>query len=505
MANSKFSIFILTIIIFFFACGDNSESNNNTSTPESTATNSTDSKQQKTPTSYKNIETVDAKPFEEKEMIFAWVDKLNIRDASNLKAKTITAVESNDALKFTGEQSDQIEEIVLRGVAYDEPWLKIITPDDKEGWVYGGAVKRKSESKGNAPITDTKFDFPHFGNFDLSTWKKLGTRLEGEEVDIQITTYQKGDQILEVTSSEMGEFYYGYDYKLMDRSEKILKHRSFSFTSDGKMLEEKVKDYSTNTEYTRNQTLKKHFYQLNAKPVMVNGKWTNRTFKDETTSAVPSKTTTTSIVLQPFELLDCANHVEKEFDCACFFSTEDYYKGQAIFGSNMDKAACVKVEGELNALYPDWEDRDYKAELKKLAESKDWIVVRDGGVEYFGKPLSDYKYGNGTEFLTDVILASGKKIDAIPIKNTATGMAIREIRDEANDAIAAAKAYRSKGGNDPLTILKMDNRRYDVIVRYRQITQYEGEANKYEGRITLLSHRTKKILDERTIKGNCGC
>ena len=214
-----------------------------------------------------------------KDLIFAWVDKLNVRDNASLKGKTIASVDSDAALEFTGVKSGDVETIVLRGVAYEDLWYKIVTADGKEGWVFGGAVKRQGESKGNVSITDTKFAFPYFGDFDLSTWKNLGTRTEGEEVDNEITSYQKGNRILEITSSDMGEMYYGYDYKLKDIDGNMIKERSFSFNGNEKLLEEKVKDYTIFTQYTRKQTLKKHWHQLNAKPVMVNGNWTKVTVR----------------------------------------------------------------------------------------------------------------------------------------------------------------------------------------------------------------------------------
>ncbi len=221
------------------------------------------------------------------EVLFPWVDKLKIRDASNLIGNTIATVDRKDALGFTGEQSEQAEEIVLRGVVYDENWLKVITPDKKEGWVFGGAVKRKGEQKGTPLLSDKKFSFPHFGTFDLSTWKDLGTQTGGDEVDYSTTTYQKRNEILEVITTDIGEFHYGYDYKLMDGEKKILKTRSFSFsaTPDGATNEivETVKDFMVNKEFTRKQNLRAHFYQLNAKPKMVNGPWSESDM--ETTNA----------------------------------------------------------------------------------------------------------------------------------------------------------------------------------------------------------------------------
>lgn len=267
--HARYSFFIL-VIILFGNCGDSSSSSANDSakpTTDKTKTSSNDKKEETV------LEKNEAEPFKEKDMLYAWVDKLNIRDEASLKGKTINSVNSNDALEFTGEKSGNTETIVLRGVAYQDLWYKIITNDDQEGWVFGGAVKRKKEEKGNAPITETDFEFPHFGKFALSEWKKINSKSEGEEVDVEITTYQKGDQFLEISSSSMGEFHYGYIHKLMDKTKNLLKERSFSFTGDGLELNESVKDFSKKTEYKRSQKLEKHFYQLNAKPLMVNGVW----------------------------------------------------------------------------------------------------------------------------------------------------------------------------------------------------------------------------------------
>lgn len=109
------------------------------------------------------------------------------------------------------------------------------------------------------------------------------------------------------------------------------------------------------------------------------------------------------------------------------------------------------------------------------------------------------------EFLTDVILASGKNISDISIQSSSESDIVKHLQDQNQKAIAKAKEYKTKGGDDPLTILKMDNRTYDIFVRTQQVTMYEGEANKYEGKITLLKNRGREILETRIIKGTCGC
>ena len=206
-----------------------------------------------------------------------------------------------------------------------------------------------------------------------------------------------------------------------------------------------------------------------------------------------------------FNSSDCSNHFDSSpFTCECAFSINGGPKDPSIFISNMGDNACVKVFGQLNALRPDWEGRDYKAELKALSKATTWLTVDGNNIHYFGKPLSFYKYENGVDLLTDVILASGEVIDNIDIPSAANEVA-KEMDAQVKTAIAKARMYKEKGGNDPLTILKYDNRLYDLFVRYRQTTQYEGEANMYEGKVTLLKNRMNEILETQAFKGTCGC
>ena len=211
-------------------------------------------------------------------------------------------------------------------------------------------------------------------------------------------------------------------------------------------------------------------------------------------------------ILGSFYSAVCSDHFEIEpFECECFFSLNGESKEPAVFVSNMEERACVKVNGQLNALYPDWEERDYQKELKELSNSNAWMSVDGDQVNYFGKPLSFYKYENAVEFLTDLVLASGRNMDKIPMQNSGINEVTKKLEAQAQQAIAKAKAYQAKGVDDPLMIVKFDNRSYDVFLRFRQTTQFEGEANHYEGKITLLKNRTTEILATKFLKGTCGC
>ena len=74
-------------------------------------------------------------------MLYAWVDKLRLRAKPDTKSDIVKELAEGEALVFTGEKTDFSQKVNLRGVMYDEPWMKVITEDDREGWVYAGGVK----------------------------------------------------------------------------------------------------------------------------------------------------------------------------------------------------------------------------------------------------------------------------------------------------------------------------------------------------------------------------
>ncbi len=73
--------------------------------------------------------------------IYVWVDKLRLRAEPTTQSEMVTALKEGQALTFLDERSDFTEKINLRGILFDEPWLKVSTKNDQEGWVYGGGVK----------------------------------------------------------------------------------------------------------------------------------------------------------------------------------------------------------------------------------------------------------------------------------------------------------------------------------------------------------------------------
>ena len=261
---------ICYLVILLFACN---QSSNNNAKNDSSATTAVD-------TTSKKDNNQEEKIISDK--IYPWVDKLNIRDQSGTEGKVIASVNSGDALELTNTKSGKMETIVLRGVAYEDYWYKVRTSDGKEGWVFGGAIKQKNETKGNPPMTKEKFDFPYFGKYDLSGLGKTGPTdvSESEEMDESLVSYHKDDEILKIFTWDMGDMGYGYRYLLQDGNEEdlILKEREISFSpgfDQPNTISEIVKDYTQKPakQYSRIQKINASRIDLKPFPLMASGSW----------------------------------------------------------------------------------------------------------------------------------------------------------------------------------------------------------------------------------------
>lgn len=109
------------------------------------------------------MEEVVEKPAEV--MLYAWVDKLRLRAKPDTKSDIVKELAEGEPLVFTGEKTEFSQKVNLRGVMYDEPWMKVITGDDKVGWVYAGGVKlyQQATDKSKAPY-DQCFQLLELGN-----------------------------------------------------------------------------------------------------------------------------------------------------------------------------------------------------------------------------------------------------------------------------------------------------------------------------------------------------
>ena len=214
----------------------------------------------------------------------AWVDGLFLRAEPEQGATVLTQVAAATPLTYTGESSSGSEILVLRGIVFEEPWLKVRTADDQEGWVYGGGVRRAEESRGSGYRSAAQFDFPHFGNFNLSGWKQEPTtETSGGDATRTRTVYTRSDQNLAVQLTEVGEYGYEINYILTDAAGNDLKTRTLIFEVDPHYrLIETVTDYTVSPpiRYRRTQQMPTHYSQLNTIPQLATGDWTSTTLAE---------------------------------------------------------------------------------------------------------------------------------------------------------------------------------------------------------------------------------
>lgn len=68
------------------------------------------------------------------------LDEVRLREAPGEDGKVLRSLPKGAVLYDLGEVSDFTTKVQLRGIQFDEPWLKVRTEDGTEGWVYGGAL-----------------------------------------------------------------------------------------------------------------------------------------------------------------------------------------------------------------------------------------------------------------------------------------------------------------------------------------------------------------------------
>lgn len=70
------------------------------------------------------------------------VDKLNLRELPSKDGKIIAQLAEGMFVTGTGEKSPNKEEATLRGIPYNEPYIRVSAPGAGQaaGWVYGGAL-----------------------------------------------------------------------------------------------------------------------------------------------------------------------------------------------------------------------------------------------------------------------------------------------------------------------------------------------------------------------------
>ena len=205
---------------------------------------------------------------------YAWVDYLNLRDAPSTQGKVLSSLRTTDRLSLTGKESPEAESVILRGKLYREPWYEVTTEKDRKGWVFGGALKKQDEKKGNPPLSVTRFNYPYFGDFDLSRWEERDAPAGEESGDYAITRsrYEGDGQVLDITEGE-GEYGYYIEHALKNQRGQPLKTRLLLYDNNSLTVMEKITDYMERqpVTYRRSLMVDKPYQALKGKILLLDG------------------------------------------------------------------------------------------------------------------------------------------------------------------------------------------------------------------------------------------
>lgn len=113
--------FLFFSLLFFLSCGDD-QNNQNQSVDITTDT-----------TAQVVLQNVPTR-------LIVGLDHLRLREKAGEAGKEIAMLKKGTILYETGEVSNFSSRIKLRGVWFEEPWVKVKTEDGIEGWVFTGAV-----------------------------------------------------------------------------------------------------------------------------------------------------------------------------------------------------------------------------------------------------------------------------------------------------------------------------------------------------------------------------
>ena len=72
--------------------------------------------------------------------LFVWVENARIRKEPDLNAEVIAEIKGGEKLMLTSKETKNKIKVKLRGVEFEDVWVKVKTNDEKEGWIFKGML-----------------------------------------------------------------------------------------------------------------------------------------------------------------------------------------------------------------------------------------------------------------------------------------------------------------------------------------------------------------------------
>ena len=75
------------------------------------------------------------------------VDYLRLREEPRLDAAEIASLRAGQQVRLSGEITGFQQPVSMRGLAYEDPWVRVQTADGRTGWVYGGGLSFRHQPR----------------------------------------------------------------------------------------------------------------------------------------------------------------------------------------------------------------------------------------------------------------------------------------------------------------------------------------------------------------------
>jgi len=153
----KNNLFFFLIILICFSCKNDAKS---------TVSNSDSKVPKATSSPKKNQEPL---------QFIVNIDRLRLRAEPGEEGEEVAQLVNGTVLTDLGTMSDFTTKVKLRGIQYDEPWIKVRTSEGQEGWVYGGAIRFEQNGSALANTLLNKRLHTFFGQTLTNEFEKYRT------------------------------------------------------------------------------------------------------------------------------------------------------------------------------------------------------------------------------------------------------------------------------------------------------------------------------------------
>ncbi len=208
------------------------------------------------------------------EILYTWVNSLNVREEPNLKSKIIIKLKEGTKVKYQGNQAGEETTVTLRGKKITSKFKEITTKSGLRGWVFGGALKplaQKLEANPNDPnirlankiltLEETNLGKLWLDELEIVQEEKLnriflkenlkfdfeedqGTKYialldDQKQFEIEVVTDDKGNYLLHtlrITSPLIADRYGIYPDMTYEEIKKLRPHLTQNTTTEGKTM-----------------------------------------------------------------------------------------------------------------------------------------------------------------------------------------------------------------------------------------------------------------------------